>query len=93
MPLAERLHRRDPDLASSIYSDAVLTFLRDGVVILLGAIDLVAFDQLDHDLQTLSRNETDVLLGSVEIDGPEKYFAPAICAIYPSMTFARSPLA
>ncbi len=74
MPLAERLHRRDPDLASRIYSDAVLTFLRDGVVILPGAIDLEALDQLDHDLQTLARNKTDVLLGSVEIDGPEKYY-------------------
>jgi phytanoyl-CoA hydroxylase len=74
LPLAERLHRRDPGLASQIYSDAVQTFLRDGVVILPGAIDLDSLDQLDEDLNRLASQKDDVLLGSVEIDGPEKYY-------------------
>lgn len=74
LPLAERLHRRAPDLASQIYSDPVRTFLRDGVVILPGAIDLGSLDQLDDDLIRLASNKDDLLLGSVEIDGPEKYY-------------------
>ena len=74
LPLAERLHRRDPELASKIYSDPVQTFLREGVVILPGAIALDSLDQLDEDLNKLAGCTDDVVLGNIEIDGPEKYY-------------------
>ncbi|MEB3157818.1 MAG: phytanoyl-CoA dioxygenase family protein [Cyanobacteriota bacterium] len=74
LPLAERLYRRDPALASSIYSEQVLTFLRDGVVILPGAVELESLDALDQDLHQLAASKADPILGGIEIDGPEKYY-------------------
>jgi phytanoyl-CoA hydroxylase len=74
LPLAERLYRRDPHLASQIYSKPVQDFLRDGVVIIPGAIDIEILEQLDEDLARLAGQKDDVILGSVEIDGPEKYY-------------------
>lgn len=74
LPLAERLHREDPELASRIYSEHVQTFLRDGVVILPGVIDLESLDELDDELARLAANKNDALLGGIEIDGPDKYY-------------------
>lgn len=33
LPLAERLFRQDPELAARIYSENVMQFLQDGVII------------------------------------------------------------
>lgn len=91
LPLAERLHRRDPDLARKIYSDQVQTFLRDGVIILPGVIDIDSLDQLDEDLNDLAKNKDDVLLGSVEIDGPEKYYRSRYLRNLPIADFRQEP--
>lgn len=91
LPLAERLHRSDPELASQIYSDAVQTFLREGVIILPGAIDINSLDQLDDDLARLASNKNDAILGSVEIDGPEKYYQSRYLRNLPINDFRQEP--
>lgn len=75
LPLAEKIYRKNPDLAAEIYSEPVLTFLRDGVVILPGVIPLELLDQLDRDLESLSDLATaDPIMGWIGIDGPRKYY-------------------
>ena len=39
LTLAERLYRRQPEVAGQIYSPEVLQFLRDGVIIFPQVID------------------------------------------------------
>lgn len=75
LPLSERLHRSDSDLASRIYSEQVLRYLSEGVIILPGVIPLDLLERLDRDLESLADLESaDPLLGSIEIDGPRQYY-------------------
>lgn len=74
LTLAERLYRKDPELARRLYSETVFTFLRDGLVILPGVIDINALDQLDQDVNKLARDKSNPLLSWVEIDGPKEYY-------------------
>ena len=74
LTLAECLYRKDPDLARGIYSEAVFTFLRDGLVVLPGVIDTNALDQLDQDINRLAHAKSNPLLSWVEIDGPKDYY-------------------
>jgi hypothetical protein len=46
LPLAERLYHQDPELAAKIYSKDVLRFLKDGVIIFPGVMDLSTIDSL-----------------------------------------------
>lgn len=74
LTLAERLYRKDPELARGIYSEAVFTFLRDGLVVLPGVIDTNALDRLDQDINRLATDQSNPLLSWVEIDGPKDYY-------------------
>lgn len=75
LPLSERLQRADPGLASRIYSEPVLRYLADGVIVLPGVMPLDLLERLDRDLETLADLErADPILGSIEIDGPRKYY-------------------
>lgn len=74
LPLAERLYRQDPKLAAKIYSNDVLRFLKDGVIIFPGVMNLATIDSFNHDLESLARNKTDPLFSRVEVDGPKKYY-------------------
>jgi ectoine hydroxylase-related dioxygenase (phytanoyl-CoA dioxygenase family) len=75
LPLAERLYRSKPELAAAIYSELLQQFLRDGVIIIPGAIPLETLDAFDRDLDSLTDLSTaSPLLGSIEIDGPAKYY-------------------
>ena len=74
LPLSERLYRDEPEIAQRIYSEAVLQFLRDGLVILPGVIDLDTLDQFERDVNLLAENKTNPLLSWVEIDGPREYY-------------------
>lgn len=75
LPLAERIYRNQPDLVARIYSDPIQRYLSDGVVILPGVIPLDVLDQPDRDLESLSDLEAaPEILGSIEIDGPKKYY-------------------
>ena len=74
-PLAEHIYRNQPDLVARIYSDPIQRYLSDGVVILPGVIPLDVLDQPDRDLESLADLEAaPEILGSIEIDGPKKYY-------------------
>lgn len=74
LTLAERLYREDPEIAAQIYSPAVLQFLRDGLVIFPGVINLPVLEAFDQDLERLAASKDDPWLGLVEVDGPKKYY-------------------
>lgn len=75
LPMAERLYRSDPELSARIYSAAVQQYLEDGVVILPGVIPLDVLDQFDRDLSSLcDLSKIADIFGSIEIDGPRKYY-------------------
>jgi len=75
LPLAERLYRRDHSLAADIYSKQLLAYLRDGLIIVPGAIPVELLEAFDQDLDRLSDlDSAPPLLGSIEIDGPNKYY-------------------
>lgn len=75
LPMAERLFRQDPDLSARIYSPSVQQFLQDGVVIFPGVMPLDVLDQFDRDLSGLCDLErVPEIFGSIEIDGPRKYY-------------------
>jgi phytanoyl-CoA hydroxylase len=92
LPLAERIYREDPQLAARIYTNHVLTFLRDGVVILPGVIPLDLLDQLDRDLDRLSNlAQQDPILGGIEIDGPRRYYEARYLRNLGLTDFRREP--
>jgi hypothetical protein len=70
LPLSERLYQDEPEIAQRIYSEPVLRFPRDGLVILPGVIDLDTLDRFERDVNLLAENKTNPLLSWVEIDGP-----------------------
>jgi phytanoyl-CoA hydroxylase len=74
LTLAERIYREDPELAKRLYSGAVITFLRDGLVILPGVIDIDELDCMDRDVHNLAVDKKNPLLDWVEIDGPREYY-------------------
>jgi len=74
LPLAERLFRQDPELAARIYSQNVIQFLQDGVIIFPGALNLDDLNAFDQDLERLATNKTDPLFSRVEIDGSRKHY-------------------
>lgn len=75
LTLSERLHREQPDLPPRIYSQPILDFLRDGVVILPQAIDADLLDRFDNDLAALPRlADTSLLHGMIGIDGKEEHY-------------------
>lgn len=91
LPLAERLYRQDPELAAKIYSKDVLRFLKDGVIIFPGVMDLSTIDSFDHDLESLARNKTDPLFSRVEVDGPRKYYDARFLANLDITDFRAEP--
>ena len=91
MPLAERLYHQDPELAAKIYSKDVLRFLKDGVIIFPGVMDLSTIDSFDHDLESLARNKTDPLFSRVEVDGPRKYYDARFLANLDITDFRAEP--
>jgi ectoine hydroxylase-related dioxygenase (phytanoyl-CoA dioxygenase family) len=75
LPLAERLHRQQPDLVSRIYSAPVLEFLRDGVVIFPQALDTELLDRMDRDLEALpDLARRSLLHGLIGIDGKAEHY-------------------
>lgn len=75
LPLAERLYRASPEMAERIYSDSVLQFLRDGVIIFPGVMPLEVLDAMDQDLDRLADLSTaPEIYGSIGVDGPRKYY-------------------
>jgi len=92
LPLAERLHRQDPELAGRIYREPLLRYLQDGVVILPGVIPLECLDALDQDLESLADLDTaSELMGSIEIDGPAKYYQARYLRNIGVKDFRREP--
>jgi hypothetical protein len=92
LPLAEHLYRNQPDLVARIYSDPIQRFLADGVVILPGVIPLDVLDQFDRDLETLADLErAPEILGSIEIDGPRKYYEARYLRNLGARDFRREP--
>jgi len=92
LPLAERLYRNQPDLAARIYSDPIQRFLEDGVVILPGVIPLDVLEQFDRDLETLADLETaPEILGSIQIDGPKKYYEARFLRNLGARDFRQEP--
>lgn len=74
LPLAERLFRQDPELAARIYSENVMQFLQDGVIIFPGVLGLDDLNAFDQDLERLATNKNDPLFNRVEIDGSRKHY-------------------
>jgi phytanoyl-CoA hydroxylase len=92
LPLAERLFREKRAIAEQIYAKPILDFLRDGVIILPGAIPLELLDALDRDLQQLTDLEQlSPLLGSIPIDGPAKYYRARFLRHLESRDFRQEP--
>ncbi|MFM9048290.1 MAG: phytanoyl-CoA dioxygenase family protein [Cyanobium sp.] len=91
LTLAERLYRDDPETAQRIYSDAVFRFLRDGLVILPGVMDLDALDQLERDVNLLAENKSNPMLSWVEIDGPRDYYEARYLANLKTDDFRLDP--
>lgn len=86
VPLAERLHREQPDLAGRIYSEAVQQFLRDGVIIFPQVIDPVLLDHLDADLQQLPElARTSLLHGMIGIDGKAEHYQARVLRNLPML--------
>ncbi|MEB3165276.1 MAG: phytanoyl-CoA dioxygenase family protein [Cyanobacteriota bacterium] len=75
LPLAEKLYREQPDTAARIYSQPLLDYLRDGVVIFPGVIPLDLLEQMDQDLERLADlRSQDPIMGMVGVDGPRQYY-------------------
>jgi hypothetical protein len=75
LTLSERLHREDPKLPGRIYSDRILDFLRDGVVILPQVIDPDLLERFDSDLSELPKlAATSLLHGMIGIDGKAEHY-------------------
>lgn len=91
LTLAERLYRDEPETAQRIYSDAVFRFLRDGLVILPGVMDLDGLDQLEKDVNLLAENKSNPLLSWVEIDGPRDYYEARYLANLKTDDFRLDP--
>jgi hypothetical protein len=92
LTLAERLQRQRPELAAEIYSEPLLRFLRDGVVILPGVIPLEWLDAFDQDLQQLSDLDTlSPLLGGITIDGLPQYYRARFLSNLGNRDFRSEP--
>jgi len=75
LPLAEKLYREQPEVAETIYSQPLLDYLRDGVVIFPGVIPLDLLEQMDQDLERLADLKSlDPIMGMIGVDGPRNYY-------------------
>jgi len=92
LPLAERLVREQPKIAEKIYSQPLLQFLREGVIILPGVIPLDLLDAFDHDLERLSdRDQLSPLLGGIPIDGTAQYYRARFLRHLEGRDFRQEP--
>ncbi|MDM7953113.1 MAG: phytanoyl-CoA dioxygenase family protein [Cyanobium sp. CZS 25K] len=80
-PLAERVYREDPLLARRLYSAEVYQYLRDGVVVLPGVIDLSLLEVFDRDLSLfMDLKAAPALLGQIRVDGRAEHKEAGVLA-------------
>lgn len=86
LTLAERLYRQQPEVASQIYSEQVLQFLRDGVIIFPQVMDPVLLDRVDADLDDLPRlAQASLLYGLIGIDGNADHYEARVLRNLPKL--------
>ena len=73
--MAERIYRKDKHSAEAIYDQSVIEYLRDGVTILPGVINIDLLEQFDRDLTNISNPEfPEAKKAAIKIDGSDDHY-------------------